>query len=217
MSWPPYRFNIINYLIQSRNYKRYLEIGVNDGSCFEKIKCRHKDGVDPGIEGGESELINYPLSSDDFFNKVAPHTLPYDIIFVDGLHLKDQVDKDIENSLRYLNEGGALVLHDTHPWNEHETRSYEKFLSEGENNSQRGYWLGTTWQSVLKLRTESEFLKIKTVMIRNKVDDADVSIVEPTKEKQELYPKAENMYEYSYFERNKEKILNLISVEEFLR
>lgn len=210
-----YRYDIINHLIKLRGYKRYLEVGVNDGSCFTKIECKHKDAVDPGAEGGESELINYPITSDEFFHNVAPYTLPYDIIFVDGLHTKEQVDKDIRNSLKNLNFNGALVLHDTHPWHEHETRPYEQFLAEGRDNTERGWWVGTTWQSVVRLRSENPFVKVKTVMIREHVDDADVSILEPTCERQPLLEKHKEMYNYSYFAENKQNLLNLISAKDF--
>ena len=41
------RYDIINSLIRKHNYKTYLEIGVRDNFCFDKIKIKDKSGVDP--------------------------------------------------------------------------------------------------------------------------------------------------------------------------
>ena len=41
------RYEIINRIIQTKNYKDYLEIGVRDGECFKEIRCLNKTGVDP--------------------------------------------------------------------------------------------------------------------------------------------------------------------------
>ena len=37
--WKEERFTLINHLIKKFNYTNYLEIGVNDGSCFREIKA----------------------------------------------------------------------------------------------------------------------------------------------------------------------------------
>ena len=39
----------------------------------------------------------------------------YDLVFVDGLHIADQVERDIVNSLAALAPGGMVVLHDCNP------------------------------------------------------------------------------------------------------
>ena len=36
------RFDIINNLIKEKGYKSYLEIGVQNGVCFENIVCEKK-------------------------------------------------------------------------------------------------------------------------------------------------------------------------------
>ena len=36
----------------------------------------------------------------------------FDIIFVDGLHEKQQVKKDILNSIKFLKDGGTIICHD---------------------------------------------------------------------------------------------------------
>ena len=98
-----YRFDIINHLIEIYGFKNYLEIGVYRGENIRKIIAEHKDGVDPGTEGEMVPEVNYNMTSDDFFEFIKDHDeIKYDIIFIDGLHHSDQVDKDIENSLKYF-------------------------------------------------------------------------------------------------------------------
>ena len=92
------RTKIINWIINNRNYKRYLEIGVYDpNKNFNKIKIPFKISVDPGKEGLSE--ATYTLTSDEFFKQ---NTEKYDIIFIDGLHESEQVYRDIMNSLMFL-------------------------------------------------------------------------------------------------------------------
>jgi hypothetical protein len=44
---PCNRANVINAVISQHGYKSYLEVGVFDGSNYEKIRCAHKECVDP--------------------------------------------------------------------------------------------------------------------------------------------------------------------------
>ena len=96
-----YRFDIINHFIKKYNFKNYLEIGVFNGECIEAIDIFHKDGVDPGVEGVVHPKVNYPITSDEFFELIKDEDIKYDIVFIDGLHHSDQVIKDITNSLKH--------------------------------------------------------------------------------------------------------------------
>ena len=129
------RSDIVNKLIADNNYTRYLEIGVRDNKNFNRIIAAHKDGVDPAGK------CNYVMTSDEFFEKI-PAGQTYDIIFIDGLHLAHQVIRDIDNSLAYLNRGGAIVLHDCSPIKkEHASKKYTG-----------GTWNGTVWEGFAEFR-----------------------------------------------------------------
>ena len=52
------------------------------------------------------------MTSDDFFRD---NKEKFDLIFIDGLHETNQVDRDIENSLKFINKGGTILLHDCLP------------------------------------------------------------------------------------------------------
>jgi hypothetical protein len=95
------RYHVINYLIEKYKLVNYLEIGVFKGENIKEIKAAHKDGVDPGSEGYVIPEVNYPMTSDAFFELIKGHDIKYDIIFIDGLHHADQVEKDIKNALNH--------------------------------------------------------------------------------------------------------------------
>lgn len=106
---------LLNHLISKHNLKSYLEIGVRTTEQnFDKIRCEGKIGVDPAYTGTDARIWKY--TSDEFFEKVQPKYFPkIDLIFIDGLHHSDQVQRDFSNSLRCLTDDGFIVIHDCLP------------------------------------------------------------------------------------------------------
>lgn len=198
------RWDLINYLIENYSLINYLEIGVNDGMCIRQILAPHKDGVDPmpGSEVGGMEVpeVNYPITSDQFFDLIEGHDIKYDIIFIDGLHHSTQVDKDIANSLNHLQPHGFIILHDCNP---------PEFLNQVVPRIS-GTWNGDVWKSVVKLRHTHPNLTVKVV-------DTDWGVGIVHFGSQELYNKEslEKCLDYDYFDNHREELLNIISVEEF--
>jgi hypothetical protein len=104
-----YRKDLINYFVKKFNYTSYLEIGVNTPhKTFNHILCSAKEGVDP------NGCSTHKMTSDKFFES-TPSDKKWDIIFVDGDHNREQVKKDILNSLDHLNDNGIIVCHDVNP------------------------------------------------------------------------------------------------------
>lgn len=200
------RWDLINYLIQENNYVNYLEIGVNDALCIRQIKAAHKDGVDPNpgseVGGGYFPEINYPISSDEFFELIKGHDIKYDIIFIDGLHHSEQVDKDVANSLNHLMPNGTIVMHDCNP-PEYEIQLVPR---------QTGIWNGDVWKSVVKLRCTNPNLQMNVV-------DTDWGVGVLQFGSQEIYSKdnLEKCLDYFYMNDNREELLNIISVDEFYK
>jgi len=187
------RTDIINHLIKKNNYKRYLEIGVRDPeSNLNLIDIEHKDGVDP------AGRCNYPITSDDFFEQLDEN-VKYDIIFIDGLHLDYQVEKDITNSLKHLNDGGTIVMHDCSPIKEeHQVEEYVLGTT----------WNGTTWKAYVKFRMTDENLNMCVV-------DTDHGVGIISKGKQTLFPKSD-VLDFKLLDENRKEILNLITPQQFL-
>lgn len=195
------RWDIINHLCQKYQLNNYLEIGVNDGTCIRQIRMSHKDGVDPSpgseIGGCVVPEINYEITSDDFFNNHAK--IQYDIIFIDGLHHSEQVDKDIENSLKFLRQDGFIILHDCNP-PEYEIQLVPR---------QTGIWNGDVWKSIVKLRCQRPDLEVSVI-------DTDWGIGVVKRGVQNLLPYELNQcLDWNFFDQNRDEILNIISVKKF--
>lgn len=193
------RWEIINTIIQRKNYKSYLEIGVRDGLCFFHVNCPDKTGVDPNPT---SDHTTHIMKSDDYFKSLNEYK-KFDIIFIDGLHLEYQVDRDISNSLDHLSEGGTIVIHDCNPPTKMHAGEAPVF-----EHPINGEWNGTVYLSLMKLRTSGELMLITV--------DADWGVGILTKEKSEPIKKFKSDIDlWCFFDKNRSKILNLISVEEF--
>lgn len=109
--------DVINKIIAERGYKKYLEIGVANGYNLTKIKCESVEGVDPN-HSYKGELEVHKMTSDEFLTKGREK---WDVIFIDGMHTVEQVEKDIINSLGRLKKGGVIIMHDVCPTNEEMT------------------------------------------------------------------------------------------------
>jgi hypothetical protein len=130
------RTQLLQNLIQIFGYKSYLEIGCANDWNFNQITAPLKVGVEPHPHHGGT----VKMTSDEFF---ATNTQKFDLIFIDGLHISDQVDKDIQNSLKYLNDNGTIVMHDCNPAGEENQRQYVVVSD----------WNGDCWKSFVKARS----------------------------------------------------------------
>jgi hypothetical protein len=133
------RIDIINGFIDENGYKSYLEIGLGDGKHFNAVKAEQKIGVDPEY-GFESNV--YGTTSDAFFewyskecSKDVGHK--FDLIFIDGLHHANQVERDIVNSWKCLNKGGTILIHDIKP------PSFESHIVPRKSK----IWCGDVWRA----------------------------------------------------------------------
>lgn len=206
----PFRYEIINYLIHTLNRDvTYLEIGVrNPANNFDKIESKTKYSVDPGIEFKENP-VDFKLTSDAFFeqlrnNEVLTNTIRFDVIFIDGLHLAEQVDRDIENALQFIKEDGFIILHDCNPpteWHAREEHDYR--ISPAMN-----MWNGTTWKAFLKARYRTD---IYSCCIDT---DWGVGILSKKINLGNLPSVKNEFYEFRVLEKNRKDILNLLSFEE---
>jgi hypothetical protein len=212
---------IINHLIKKYGYKNYLEIGVHTKSvCFDHIKAEHKTGVDPGYENPD-ESVDYPIESDDFFDALRagltefPPDYRWDIIFIDGLHLAPQVERDVLNSLRHLSENGTVVMHDCNPTaeviarEEYKNPSRKNLVFNGTTWYDEMCWCGTTWKAFYKFRASVPDISMWCVE-----DDFGVGIIRFGK--QTLAPFNNPYYEYKVMDANRKEHLNLITSEQFL-
>jgi methyltransferase family protein len=191
-----YRFDLINLLIQKHGYRRYLEIGVEDGDAVRSVRCEVKHGVDP-----TSRNATFQLRSDEFFNLIRTD-LEYDCIFVDGMHEEEQVLRDIDNSLAHLSEGGTIVVHDCNPPTAWHQRDYEEAKVTGCRQ-----WNGTVWRAWVRLRATRSDLRMRLVDT-----DWGCGVIQRGNQECIVLP---SPFSYSDLEQHRAEWLNLISAEAF--
>lgn len=206
----PARFDIINFLLSTlKRATTYLEIGVrNPADNFDRINATTKYSVDPGIEYKENP-VDYPLTSDEFFaqlrsGNVLKPEIRFDVIFIDGLHTADQVDKDIQNALDFIKDDGFIVLHDCNPPTEWHAREKHRF-----HLSPAGYnWNGTTWKAFVKARLNK---KIYTCCVDT---DWGVGILSKTREIGKHSSLETKFYDFADLNDNRNELLGLVSFDE---
>ena len=187
------RHEIINELIKRHKYKKYLEIGVESGLCLTRVNVKDKTSVDPKPVCD----VSHKMTSDEFFEH---NKQMFDIIFIDGLHHSDQVDRDIRNSLRFLSPNGAIVLHDCNPANEIVQRVPR----------QSSEWNGDVWKSIVRFINSSHGdYEVFTV----NSDQGCAVIRRGHCECNFVMPK--NLH-YEWFDENRTQCLNLITVKQFM-
>lgn len=191
------RFDIINSFIQKYGYSHYLEIGVSNGDTFRNIKIQHKESVDPAMGRYNTANPTYKMTSDEFFEKYPEKK--YDIIFIDGLHHSEQVDKDISNSLNILNENGVIILHDCNPTSE------EEQLVPRETTR----WLGDVWKSFVSFKSLNK-LNYECFVVDT---DCGCGIIRHGKTLLDI--ELPEKLTYQWFNKNRKQALNLISIQDF--
>ena len=188
------RWDLINEIIKKKNIKSYLEIGCDDNLLFDKIKLDGKIGIDPR-QGG-----NMKTTSDNFFSTNQKY---FDLVFIDGLHEFEQVNKDIENSLNFLNNGGYILLHDCLP-TQCDIQAVPRY---------RHYWTGDVWKSIVKFRHRKD-LFIQTLLI-----DMGVGIIQKKENPNPLNLNINNFkkLKFSDFYQNHQTFMNEISYKDFIK
>jgi len=179
------RTEIINYLVDLYGYKTYLEIGVDNPNVnFNRVKARIKTGVDPNVN------TTHKITSDQFF---STNKQTFDIIFIDGLHHHDQVIRDIQNALNFLNTNGTIVVHDCNPTTE----------AMQQVPRVQGEWTGDVWKAWIHFRKDSNLSMY--------VLDTDYGVGIIRKGSQ--VPIKEHSFHYSDFAQHKRNWLNLVPVK----
>jgi len=189
----PRRYDIINKIIIKRNYTSYLEIGCFKDETFNQINIKKKIGVDP-VSGG-----NLRMTSDKFF---IENKEKFDLIFIDGLHVYEQVIKDIFNSIKILKENGIILVHDCLPrklWYQTPTRMSDT-------------WNGDVWKAIVECRT------LENIDTYTCLADEGIGVIKVQKNNNLLNLNLSNFKNLKYREyyTKRESLMNIISVEKLI-
>lgn len=198
------RYDVLNYFVRKRGYTSYLEIGTAKGRCLQRVRCRNKTGVDPCPTMVRPKWNLQKMTSDAFFEA---NEREFDLIFIDGLHLAEQVLRDIYNSLAALTPSGAVLLHDCSPARE-AMQLRDPSLADGDT------WNGDTWKAIVYVRKYLPKLFTRVLDL-----DHGIGIILPSsqhaasKYDQDVEEKAEELFHslgWSDLEKNREELLGLI-------
>ena len=170
------------------------------------IDCLYKTGVDPdpyyfetSLQSSVNERV-HNLTSDVFFEKNEEE---FDLIFIDGAHVFSIVYRDILNSLKHLNKGGTIVLHDMLPQTE---RAQLPIV-------QPGSWNGDAWKAFVKARvfcgTQHEFFVID--------EDEGCGVIRKSSTPSPIDFISDQNLTWENFVINKGHWMNPVSYEEFQR
>ncbi len=185
------RLDMINYFIKKNDYKSYLEIGCDKNQIFSQITLSKKIGVDP-YSGG-----NVRKTSDDFFKE---NVEKFDLIFIDGLHVYEQVKKDIINSIDFLNKEGVILVHDCLP----------DTIGKQAVPRYKMQWNGDVWKAIVDLRQRDD-LEIHTCFVDQGIGiikkQINSSILKINKKTRDL--------KFSDFYHNHKEYLRIINLDEF--
>ena len=168
------RMEVIQRILDSGRRDTYLEIGVERGFSFMPIRAKRKIAVDPNFRrlnviklvssftGGQN--LYFEMISDEFFEHHADviGDSGIDVAFIDGLHTYNQSSRDVENSLRFLNKNGVIVMHDCNPSTrqmEYPAASYEQAVREHPPEWDR-LWCGDVWKAIANLRATRSDLEV---------------------------------------------------------
>lgn len=214
------RRQVIQTLINTRAYKTYLEIGVFLGKLFYAIKAKNKIAVDPNVKFTRFKLFkrsfkyknntnltakSYKLTSDDFFEKKAASVFKnqrIDICLVDGMHEYGFALRDVENSLKYLQPNGVIVMHDCNP----ATKEAASDFGTWKSNDFKGNWNGDVWKAIVHLRSQRNDINVFVLDT-----DFGLGIITWGTPESKLNFTTDDIQRFSYedLERNRKEWLNL--------
>jgi hypothetical protein len=140
------------------------------------------------------------MTSDVFFETVAP-TLgyKYDVIFIDGLHYAEQVQRDIIHSITYTTDSGVIILHDCNPISEMRQRVPPDF-----DIWEHG-WNGDVWKALVWARQVYSY----NIFVLD--CDEGLGVIEKAVKGVPLPPVEEELT-YELLEKNRQYLLNIQGV-----
>ncbi|MBW4041466.1 MAG: class I SAM-dependent methyltransferase [Acidobacteria bacterium] len=101
--------------------RAYLEIGVRNGGSLAQAHCRSV-AIDPAYAitaALDADVALFRTTSDDYFARPDPLAptggVPFDLTFIDGLHLFEFALRDFLHAERFSARRGVIVMDDVLP------------------------------------------------------------------------------------------------------
>jgi hypothetical protein len=168
-----YRLSGIGYrefltmLGASLDCRTYFEVGTDRGDTLNGFRC-DTVCVDPHFQVNQNVLVGkkktffFQMTSDEFFDNYDLRTfMPRgpDVVFLDGLHLFENLLRDFINTEKSCHYQSVIALHDCLPLNE---RMAEREFRFGEDEDGTGaWWTGDVWRLLLVLKKYRPDLRVR--------------------------------------------------------
>lgn len=101
--------------------RAYLEVGIRNGGSLAQARCRAV-GIDPAFAITaelDSDVALFRTTSDEYFARAEPLAAtggtPFDMSFIDGLHLFEFALRDFMHAERFSSPSGIVVFDDVLP------------------------------------------------------------------------------------------------------
>ncbi|MGI9601261.1 MAG: class I SAM-dependent methyltransferase [Acidimicrobiales bacterium] len=153
-------YGLLRRLHQHLRPSRYLEIGVHKGHSLAFVQAGTEVvGVDPEPILEQEPPPNTTIvagTSDEFFTRGEFEPLrrtPFDLVFVDGLHLYEQALADVLRAEQVCHPGSVILVHDCLP-PDAVTAARERTTV---------LWSGDVWKAMLALRRHRADLGLHVV------------------------------------------------------
>lgn len=166
--WSRDYYDILAELHSTWQPKVYLEIGVATGKSLALTRAGTRTiGIDPDTAEIERLFYHSPeqtpqlyrMTSDDFFETVnVPQAMAqpcFNVAFIDGLHLFDQVLLDFINLEKFAGSDSVIFIHDCLPINAHVAT----------RNRNTAFWTGDVWKVIPCLKSIRPDLEIITLPV----------------------------------------------------
>ena len=159
-----------------RTCHSYLEIGVAQGLTLEQVRVQEKVGVDPHPQFDTLQLPKgitfYEMESDPYFETTKPDT-PFDLVFLDGLHVWRQTYKDLINSIHSCQTSSIILIDDVVP--DDELSAYPDWDAALELKDAAGFtdgrWQGDVFKVVLAIKLFHPELSFCVIGERDRSDN----------------------------------------------
>jgi len=169
----PVCHHILDILVANFKPNRYLEVGVGFGNNLRDLNVKEKVGIDivkPNIGLGNVKF--YLGKSDEIFKSNAfQKEKRFDLIFIDAYHEFRQCIRDFENSLKFLNKNGVIVIHDVWPFDRVNDFPYPITGKKPHNLRDDGTWdvawCGDIWKMIFYLRHKKHLKNLRYAVIRD--------------------------------------------------
>ena len=165
--------DFLGSLSQKRGFRRYLEIGVDEGRLMSHIHADTAVGVDPQFRlthnapahKRQTHLFN--ITSDHFFETpemVAQLGGYPDFSFLDGYHTFEYLLRDFMNTEAISRRTSVIGMHDCLPLDEvMAERDMATWHKRTVGSRYQGSWTGDVWKVVLILRKYRPDLRLLLV------------------------------------------------------